>query len=266
MADQPPPMGPEPQQLPPVDPRSLGWVVQFRNESLLTRAIVVVLAAGVLLAGTYVFMSWLFAKEPVNPVYAKIEHIKRVRQLRLVRHRYEGIIPVTKPKDNRLEMLLVAPAQIEGYIDLSQMHIEPGADSLLYVYLPASQVSAVQIDLDQCKEYLSPDKVNFMGRRLERSSYFEAYDRIRLALLKTEEQVRLRALANGIEQDTRDKAEDYIRNLVQGMGYRVEFYSLDDPRPAQSGEDLRSSLMQYLESSAGQPVTRRELVRRLMGI
>jgi len=240
----------------------------------MTRAIIWTLLAGTLfVAGYLVWQAWASPK-PVNPVFAKIDHIKRVRHLRLVRHHYEGLIPVTKPgrregEQGDLQFLLVAPARIEGYVDLGRLEVRVLPDSLLRIWLPEPALSEVAIDLEQAHEYTLAGKGRFLGRRLERANYFEAYDQIRAAVAATQVRVQQRALENGILEDTRNKTEDYLRNLMRGLGYRVEFVSVGDslawPTPPEA--DLRGMLEAYLDESNPDLRRRKQaLVRNLLGL
>ena len=246
---------------------------RFQQEPLVNRAIVWTILAGTLfMTGYLVFQAWR-APRPVDPVFARIEHIKRVRHLRLVRHHYEGLIPVTKPSRNdkpgNLQFLLVAPARIDGYMDLGAMEIDLLPDSLLRVRLPEPQVSEVYLDLETAREYTLAGKGRFFGRRLERADYFEAYDQIRQAVAASQERVRAQALENGILTDTRRKAEDYLRHLARGLGYRVSFVPAADTlaTPIPDAAALRSLLEAYLdESDQDLRLRKRDLIRNLLGL
>ena len=218
-----------------------------------------------LIIGGYFFIKPLFSKKPVDPAYAKVEAIKRIKDLTLVKHHYESIIPITKGKREKLQFLLVAPAQVSGYMDLSKIKFSIEEDSLITVQLPPTELSQTRISLKNTKEYTFQRSFwdHIKSQIDPRSNYLEAYDRIRIALDSARMDVRRRAIINGILEETEDKAEDYLRNLVNNLGYRVEF--VKENQLLFSSDSLNLLYQQILQTSDPEERKQREngLLRRL---
>ncbi|MEO1448939.1 MAG: DUF4230 domain-containing protein [Bacteroidota bacterium] len=208
------------------------WIPRPGQDRFTERLIMVVLVAGLIIVGGNLFLKWLFRSDPIDPIYEKVEAIRRVRDLHLVKHHYETVIPITKAKRNgeqgKLQFLLTTPAEISGFIDLSQTRFALRPDSLLLVQLPPAKLSKVHIDLRETEEYQADRRKLLFGKSIQRASYFEVYDQIRQALTQAKDRVRQRAIVNGIESETQSRAEMYLRNQIAGLGYRVEFLTATD--------------------------------------
>lgn len=186
------------------------------------------LLLGIIVLGFFLIKP-LFAPKPVNPAYAKVEAIKRIKELTLVKHHYETILPITKGNKEKLQFLIVAPAEVRGFIDLSKLRYTINPDSLILITLPEPEISPTIISIQNTKEYTF--QRSFWGQMKEKvdpkSNYLEAYDKIRTALDSASMDVHRRAILNGILDDTEDKAEEYLTNLINNLGYRVEFERSD---------------------------------------
>jgi hypothetical protein len=242
----PPP--PPPGQTPPAWLNKVAPAIPQPGEaSFIGKLIAAVFVLGVVLISGYFIVRWVNKEKPIDPVYGKVEAIKRVRHLRLVKHRYETIIPVTKPK-GRLEFLLLAPAEVHGYLDLGQMKMQVEPDSLIKCFLPEAELSEVSIDLDQSEEFTGPERKGFLGFRPQAGNFSKAFTQIASAIQKSKAQVADRAVKNHILRETQEKGEDYIRNLLNGLGYRVEFELLESESPDNDPE-LTSAIEAMLEES-----------------
>ncbi|MCB0840110.1 MAG: DUF4230 domain-containing protein [Bacteroidetes bacterium] len=242
----------------------------YMEASFITKTMVVFVTVTTVMTVGYFFITWLLKDKPIDPVYTKVDSIKRVRHLTLVKHHYEGIIPVAKP-NGKLQFLLIAPAEIEGYIDLSKMRVDLGRDSMLKVVLPEASVSEVWLNLNQAREYTWKKNRWFIGRSLEIGNYFNAYEQIRTALAKSKMDVEKRAVVNGIKEQTLEKAKDYIRNMVNGLGYRIEFFDSEDEArrfsPQRPGNNLKTLLQEYMDEDNPEKFKEKiDRLREAMGI
>lgn len=244
------------------------------EESFVTKVIVVTVLLGSIMIGGYFLLHSLFKKKPIDPIYSKIEGIKRVRDLRLVKHHYESIIPITKTKGNKqgkdgefkegeLQFVLVAPSEISGYVDMGRVKMRVKRDSLVEVKLPPPSISKVRIDLDNVKEYGINRKGMFFGKRVQNLNYFKVYEGITRGLRKAKISVQKRALINGIKEDTHKRAEDYVRNMVNGMGYRVEFVEKTTPDSLRIDLDFRKKLGDFIDENAPEDLNKTSLLKRL---
>jgi len=193
----------------------------------------VVLVAGMLAIAFCVWASFSFFKKPaaVEPIYIKIEGIKRLGELHLVEHYYESIIPITKqkrkegedPESEKLEFLLKAPVKVSGYIDFSQIQLSVLKDSLVRIDLPPAQISEAYLDLKQTEEYLVDGKMRVFNRYFQNINHEEVYKDIARGINDNKAEVRKQAKINEIERETLVKAKIFLRNFVSTLGYRVEF-------------------------------------------
>lgn len=205
------------------------------EDDILSSIVIGVIILGILIASFFLIKPLIWKDKTVDPAYSKIEAIKRIKELQLVKHHYETIIPITRPakknKEGKLQFLMVAPAEVNGFIDLSKLKFNVEKDSLILVTLPPAEISQTLISLKNTKEYTFQRSFwqKFQEKLDRNTNYLTAYDQIRSAIDSARADVRNRAIGNGILSDTQDKAEDYIRNMVNNLGYRVDF---DRSRPA----------------------------------
>lgn len=184
-----------------------------------------IIILGVIIAGFFLLRPF-FGPKKVDPAYAKVEAIKRIKDLTLVKHHYETIIPITKGKREKLQFLMVAPAEVSGYIDLSKLKYTIETDSLIIAKLPPAEISQTRISLKNTKEYTFQRSIWDQVKEQyfdKNANYLDAYDQIRTALDSAKMDVHRRAIINGLLDETEDKAEEYLRNMVNNLGYRIEF-------------------------------------------
>ena len=228
---------------------------QDDDDDIWSTAIIGLIVVGVLVAAFFLLRPLIWKEKKVDPAYSKVEAIKRIKELQLVKHHYETIIPITKPAkgntDPKLQFLMVAPAEVNGYIDLSKLKFTVEEDSLIKVMLPPSEISQTLISLKNTKEYTFQRSFwqKFKENLDRKTNYLSAYDRIRTAIDSARADVRNRAIVNGILDDTQDKAEDYIRNMVNNLGYRVEFEENPDVMVTDSVNYIYEKLISTAEPS-----------------
>lgn len=223
-----------------------------------------------LLVGAFFLIRPFFQDKPIDPVYTKLEAIKHIQEMTLVKQHYTTLIPVTNAKRENLEFLLRAPVQVYGNIDLSRVEFDVREDSLIAVHLPPAKIDEPYLDIQET-EVFSAGKSLFqkMSARLfsKNKTYLEAYDQIRISLDSASADVLKRAYLNDIEEETLDQAELYLRSLIGSLGYRVQFYrpelvpvgsdSLGNPRFMQSLRDMEVDPSEVLPSRAG-------IIRRML--
>lgn len=207
----------------------------------------IVWALGLALMGYCGWTVIQFFKKPkaVNPVYTKIEGIKRLGELHLVKQYYESIIPITRKKekekgliikrtlvDQQLQFLLLAPVEVSGYVDFSKLKLTVEKDSLIKIVIPEAQISKVYLDFAKTEEYLVEGKFRIFGKYLENINHEKAYYDIARGINETKMRIRERAKVNDIKKETLLKAQIFLRNFIGTMGYRVEFVLPQKTPPA----------------------------------
>ncbi|MFK7923368.1 MAG: DUF4230 domain-containing protein [Bacteroidia bacterium] len=190
----------------------------------------------VLLICAFITYQFFMGNPPVPPVYQRIEGIKRLGELHLVKQHYESIIPIFKEpgevrrQDPELQFLLIAPVEVSGFLDFSKIKLELKADSLAVISFPEPEISKVYLDFRKTEEYLSKGKLRIFGKYIERLDYTKAYYDIAIGINENKKKVTLQAEANGIKDETLLKAELFLRNFLNSLGYRVEFL-VSEPSP-----------------------------------
>ena len=210
------------------------WEYKLRHPMTLYRLVGILGIPLILFLGylTISFTLQYFSKpKPVEPIYVKIEGIRQLGRLHLVKHHYESVIPITRNKmdrhdaikKQRLQFLLKAPVEISGYIDLSQMTISmvEGKDSLVDIHIPPAQASDPYLDFSKTEEFLVDGKVRFFGNYIEFINHERAYYDIVRGLNESKERVKDRAVGSGLLDQTTDKAKMFLRNFVNNLGYRA---------------------------------------------
>lgn len=226
-----------------------------------TRILVLIVGLGLILFVGVLIYRQLVKAPAVEPLYTKVEGIKQLGRLRLVRHLYESVIPITKNKLDRheaikkqqLQFLLTAPIEIYGYIDLGQVKLDVKArDSLVILTLPRAEHSPPYLDLANTEEFLMEGKRRLFGGYLEFTDHVKAYRDIVSGLNESKQKVIERAIANGLLTETEEKAAIFLRGFVRNLGYkRVDIQFVPDPNE-RSGTSADSTSMMDRVKDAGQ--------------
>lgn len=203
---------------------------QFHHPRFLQIVVGVLGIAAMLVCLNFTFN--FFNKEPVPPIYNKIEGIKRLGEMHLVKQQYESVIPITKQKENRrgdfkkekLQFLLIAPIEVTGYIDFGGLDLQILKDSVMEITLPEPQISKAYLDFTQTEEFRTEGKFRVFGQYIERMNHKEAYYDIARGINNAKERVRKSAeMEHYIKEETQEKAYTFLRNFGSTLGYRVQF-------------------------------------------
>lgn len=200
----------------------------------------------------------LKTRRKAKPYVAKLEGIKRIQEIRFVKHHYETLIPFYK--GNNLQFLLVAPADVYGKVDMSLLKYNIGKDSMLNVTLPSPSLTDVWIDLDSTREYtLRKNSLSLMlgggGKK-----YLEAYQEITRSLAKSKIDIQKSAVRNNIREQTLRRAREYINNTANSLGYLVSFVEPEDTAA------LSSSLARLLKDAPDEFFKGNNLVENRRGL
>lgn len=224
-------------ELPPQPKEFTDWAVP---------ALVILLGLGILGGGGYLVYNWIWGKKP-DPVYSKIESIKRVQELHLAKLHFESIIPITKEKGDKFQFLLIAPMELSMYVDMKKVDFESLGDSMLRVTIPQPEVSEVYIDFRKTKEYNYSDP-GLMAKITGRAKfdYMAVVEEVQEKIKIGKMQVQARANSPKVMEDVVDKAEAYLQNVLNSVGYRVEFV---EPELQNSQQKLLQELEDLLEDN-----------------
>lgn len=211
-------------------------------------ALVILLGLGILGGGGYLAYKFIWGKKP-DPVYSKIESIKRVQELHLAKMHFESIIPITKGKNRseKFQFLLIAPMELSVYVDMKKVKFQSMGDSMLQVTIPQPEISEVYIDFRKTKEYNYSDP-GIMAKITGRAKfdYMKVVGEVQEKIRIGKKQVIARANSPKVMKDVVGKAEAYLQNVLNSVGYRVTFI---EPEIQNQQEQLLQELEDLLDDN-----------------
>ena len=212
----------------------LTYMLKTINQSPWSKLGALILVAG--LVGALAFFGGkIFRKSKKQSLPTVLESVAYMNDLHLVKYYYEALIPVYKDYDNkdrpkgRLQFIATCPAEINGYVNLSEMQYKIRSDSLIEVVMPPSRFTRPVIHMDSLSQYAIRNRgfaLRLPGFKSNLST--KAFTAIQMALIKTKKTVQEKALSNGLTSRTRRLAELYVRNTMSELGYQVQFVPADD--------------------------------------
>ena len=185
------------------------------NNIIILLVLVTTITTGIFLG------QWLFSDANKKAVvYSKFEQIRYLKELHLITHHFEEIIPIEREGTERLKLLLIVPAKISGYMNLANLKFNMKNDTLGEVTLPKVLLTDPIIEIDKAMNYNLEKK---FGLRLGTGLYNEVFSQLKLALVDTKKEIITKAVANGIKQQTQNMGRMYIQNMITTLGYQAQF-------------------------------------------
>ena len=239
---------------------SVGHLYKYRARFL--QVLTFILGIGAMILCLNYTLKFIKSSKSPEPIFTKIEGIKKLGEMHLVKQKYESVIPITdkkltrkgKLKGEKIEFLLIAPIEVTGYIDFGNLEVAVKKDSLLEIVLPEAHVSEAYLDFSKTEEYLAEGKFRIFGKYLERINHKQAYYDIAGGINAAKERVRLTAeKKHFILRETQNKAQIFLRNFGNTLGYRVDFVSAEeaasDPTTSEvvepaTGEEKKDSFIE----------------------
>ncbi|RMG54785.1 MAG: DUF4230 domain-containing protein, partial [Bacteroidetes bacterium] len=171
--------------------------------------------------------------ERMQRAYAKAAEEVLAREETLEKAREELAAAEAAGEALEPKLVIVVPVSVSGFVNLQNLAFQPmdgelGGDTLLVV-LPQPQVDSVQVRLEATENYDLASRVGFSVS--EDGFYFEIFQPLQDALAELKVQVREKALARGIEAETRRLAEAYVTDFAGSLGYQVRFVSVLPAKP-----------------------------------
>jgi chromosome segregation ATPase len=119
------------------------------------------------------------------------------------------------------KLLVIAEAQVSGYINLKKLRISQGLfEDSLAVLLPEAEIDSVIFQLDSAQLY---PLARPGSERTEEGAYYDIFQQIKNAIIQAEGRVKKRAIEAGIKAETRRLAEDYVRDFAANLNLGVVF-------------------------------------------
>lgn len=185
------------------------------NKYVIFTVLAITIIAGILIG------KWAFSNASKQAVsYSKFEQIKYLKELHLITHHFEEIVPIEREGTERLKLLLIVPAKISGYMNLANLKFNIKNDTLVEVQLPQVALTEPIIEIDKALNYNLEKK---FGLRLGTGLYNEVFSQLKIALVDTKKDITAKALANDIEQQTLNMGKLYIQNMMSTLGYQAIF-------------------------------------------
>ncbi|MEL7533691.1 MAG: DUF4230 domain-containing protein, partial [Bacteroidota bacterium] len=142
--------------------------------------------------------------------------------------------------DNQDFRLFIVPIAVSVYIDMEQVLIneELDADSNLVINLPPLQFNPVIIDLptDSAVYKLARGKKSTVAS--EQGAYYDLFGQLKVAIIEKEAEAVLKAAENGILEEGRTMAENYISTFIEPLGYQIKFAEQDTAALSQMKDSL----------------------------
>jgi hypothetical protein len=119
------------------------------------------------------------------------------------------------------KLLVIAEAQVSGYINLKKLRISQGLfEDSLAVLLPEAEIDSVIFQLDSAQLY---PLARPGSEKTEEGAYYDIFQQIKNAIIQAEGRVKKRAIEAGIKAETRRLAEDYVRDFAANLNLGVVF-------------------------------------------
>lgn len=155
--------------------------------------------------------AWGKAVEKLQKISYKLQEARG--ELALAREIDQDIEP---------EILIVVPAEVSSYIDMSAIKIRKDDLDTVHILLPPVLLDSVVIDLKEDAIYnLDKDKREWIAT--QQGAYFDIFGQLKDALLEKEQMIKDKASENGILVQGYEMAKSYLRNFIQPLGYEVVF-------------------------------------------
>lgn len=156
--------------------------------------------------------------DPVDSVFKEIEYMK---DLHLVKYNFEEVIAIQKKQ--RLKVMLVVPASISAYADLSAIKFEK-QDSTLLVGLPGVDLGEVSTDLDSAQVF----PVEKWGIVISNGPYKEAVQDIKNGIAQLRTDIEAKAIRQGIIEEAENELKIFMRSLLASITDRRISFIVQD--------------------------------------
>ena len=121
------------------------------------------------------------------------------------------------------EVLIILPATVSVYIDMKKVVTEKEGDSLLVITLPPIEFDPVLIDLPTDSAVYKLDSRDSEWVTSQQGAYYDLFGQLKEAILQKEQEVRDKAVENGIVEEGQKMAREYLTNFVTPLGYVLRF-------------------------------------------
>jgi hypothetical protein len=142
--------------------------------------------------------------------------INNIKDISVVQYHYEKIVKLNKAPN--CNMTVIIKGNVEGFLNLNKVHKEDIKikDSIVYIYLPDVELRFNLIDYRIFKEF-----VLFNCNRIELLN--EAISKGKNLIIKE-------AKKDSIEEKTRERVREILRNLIMGFGFKDVIFIKDSLR------------------------------------
>ncbi len=164
--------------------------------------------------------------KPGTGSLAKLEEIKKIKELHLVKHNYQDISFIHRKSDpsKAVRAILVMPVSVTGYIDLEQIEVVHNEDSIERIILPDPILGDPNFYVDKMEIRSVRDFQIHIGRDL----YSEVLEYFKKLAVSRKDSIRKLSISNGLLTETRNESRKYVLSLLNGLrlGFvRLEFRS-----------------------------------------
>ncbi len=144
-------------------------------------------------------------RKPELSINLVVSSIRNVSELAVVRYNYEKIVKLEKSPI--CKGTIVIKGDVEGFLDLSKIKNEDIKirDSIVYINIPDVETRFNLRDYRIFKEFLlNCNRTEFLNSVIEKGRKMVIED----------------AKSKGIEERTRGRVKDILKNLIKGFGFK----------------------------------------------
>ena len=163
----------------------------------------------------------IFIQKKITKPNSKIaitmfEEIIKVKELHLIKHKYQDLSFIHKKNDpdKTLRAIAIIPVVVSSYIDLNDIEINKKNDSIIGIVLPEPQLEDPNFKTDKMEVKSVRDFQIYMGKDL----HSEVLKYFRENTIRRKEAIIKLSIDNGIINETKEDAAEYIYSLMKGLG------------------------------------------------
>ncbi len=180
------------------------------------------------------------SKQSINNI-TTFEEVLKIKELHLIKHVYQDLSFIHKENDPNKTMRAIAlvPVEVSAYINLNEVKIDKKQDSILCITLPEPDITVPNYQVDKMDV---KDVRNFQVH-IGKDLHAEVLRYLKEIASKRKEAIVKLAIENGILDETKQEAENYIHSLLKVLVLNdapIEF--IESPTKSDSIEEEQNNM------------------------
>jgi hypothetical protein len=189
------------------------------------KLIVVVVLSLILGTAGGIFVHSKFSRKTQPTSISIFQETIKVEHLQLINQFYQNLAFIHKKGDpkKRLKVIVIIPVKVSSYIDLEQLDIQQKGDTIAKIVIPDPKIdSPILFDFANMQMINVPEPLIHIGTNQE-GEFLTVFKQ---TIQQESAKMASIAIANGILDQTRVDAKNYIVSLLEGLKIKnvtVEF-------------------------------------------